>query len=145
MTRHDLISDSNGLVDKHGKLFKFNCKVCDFHTNKSCNYTCHLICDKHKNKISGKTKEKKIHYCQHCSYSSTRPYAIKIHTMTQHETKQKIKDFKCEICNLDYDEIEHYKNHLETQEHVKKSVKLMLQTKEKIDLQRQSEFLQVQS
>ena len=145
MTNHHLISDSNGLVDKHGKAYKFNCEPCNFHTNKSCNYTAHIICDKHKNKIAGRKKEKKIHYCQHCPYSSIRPYAIKIHNMTQHENKTKIKDFKCQICNLEYDEIEHYKNHLETNEHVKKSVKAMLKTKEQIDLQRQVEFIQTQS
>lgn len=135
MTNHDLISDSKGKVDKHGNPYKFNCETCNFHTQKVCNLYVHLKCKKHFHATNGTKPEKKKHFCKHCSYTSIRPYLIKIHTLTQHAEQKPIPDFQCDVCNIDYYDIQHYKDHLETKSHIKMQVKHMLDKKEKLHLQ----------
>lgn len=140
MTNHHLISDSRGHVDKNGKPFRFNCEPCQFRTNKVCNYTTHMKCDKHLHTVNGTKPETIYHYCQHCPYKSIRRYSVKVHTMTQHEKEKPVQDFTCEICNVGYNCIENLKNHLETQQHIKKQVRCLLKKKQQLDIERNQQF-----
>ena len=141
MTNHHLIKIIEGYNDKNGNPFKFHCLPCDYHTNKVCNLYTHLRSQKHDLQINNKVKEKKMNYCQFCPYKTHRPYCLKIHTFTQHENKKKEYKFNCDICNIGYDSIENYENHIQCNQHIKKQVKQMIESKKEKDKKLHNELV----
>ena len=106
----------------------FICELCDFKSNKLCNYNRHLQTIKHKRSSSGKNPAKRSHN-NFNSINTNKNYNNNkdIQTITQNDKNDNSNDNKsgknpafkyiCEKCDFKSNKKTHYNEHLQTKKH----------------------------
>ncbi len=109
----------------------FYCEKCNYRCKYRSHYEQHLKSGKH---LTGKItkihtkerikKEKKIHQCEKCEFTSTHIYNFKTHLLNNHSTveeKKKEYPYYCECCDYGIFSKDSFDKHLLTKKHYMKS------------------------
>ena len=108
---------------------EFSCDHCNFYTSFAGDWIRHCKSAKHLRK-----GEKKIHYCQECDYKTSSTTNLKIHTLSQHSTKEERakQKYYCKDCDVFFISPLYLKSHMEGKKHANyvEAVKLMKELKE---------------
>ena len=107
---------------------KFYCEKCNYKCKFEYLYNRHLLSGKHINgkiiRIHTNKKEKLIHKCEKCDFTSTHFYNFKTHILNYHSSIEKRKKeypYYCECSDYGIFSIDNYNKHLLTKKHIIKS------------------------
>ena len=92
----------------------FYCKHCDYTTNKPSDWLKHVDTQKHK-----RLGEKKTHSCNNCEYECKTSWNMKLHTLTQHSSKEEREKQKyyCSDCDIVFFTLSSKNSHIDGIKH----------------------------
>ncbi len=118
--------------------FKYNCNICDYHSDDLLRYKRHEITSKHilncnfiflkKGIFPNYSIIKKIYTCDYCNFTSTSKYTFRKHMRKNHKDmllsinyiKKYPYNYQCKQCDYYTDLLGNYNQHLNTKKHKEK-------------------------
>lgn len=99
---------------------KYNCKICDYSTNKESDYEKHNVTKKHKKRIAGEST-RKTYQCDECEYTTPKWSNYDRHR-DMHMGKERKCMYKCLACDESYTDTRSLMSHVCTPVHFKNVV-----------------------
>lgn len=115
-------------IDIKEKKYKYECEKCRFKCKTKAHWEAHIKTSLH---ITGERKKrsdtKEPFKCDKCEYKTKNKTILKQHILNEHECIEvREKEFKhyCKECDLGTFSLEIYKNHMDSDKHKKKILRM---------------------